>query len=76
MLALITFAGGALYSLIRTKKLYALFILLGAIIPAVGGTLATIAIPGFLPFTDFFGILFLGVGFYLSFNAKPIGKKN
>ena len=66
--ALIAFAGGALYSLVRTRKLYALFILLGALIPAFGGTLATIAIPQLLPFTDFLGILALGVGFYLSFN--------
>lgn len=73
--ALFTFAGGALYSFIKTRKLYALLITIGAVIPALGGTLAAIAIPQLLPFTDFFGILFLGVGFYLSFNAKPIEKK-
>ncbi len=68
--ALFTFAGGALYSFVKTRKAYALLIFIGAIIPAVGGTLATVAIPQLLPFTDFFGILFLGVGFYLSFNIK------
>ncbi len=65
--ALFTFAGGALYSFIKTRKAYALLIFIGAIIPAFGGTLATIAIPQLLPFTDFFGIVFLGAGFYLSF---------
>lgn len=66
--ALFTFAGGALYSFVKTRKAYALLITIGALIPAVGGTLAAIAIPQLLPFTDFFGILFLGCGFYLSFN--------
>ena len=73
--ALFTFAGGALYSFVRTKKIYALLITIGALIPAFGGTLATVAIPQLLPFTDFFGILFLGVGFYLSFKAKPAENK-
>lgn len=73
--ALFTFAGGALYSFVKTRKIYALLITIGALIPAVGGTLAAIAIPQLLPFTDFFGILFLGVGFYLSFNIKPEAKK-
>ncbi len=73
--ALFAFAGGALYSYIRTRRIYALLITIGAVIPALGGTLAAILIPQFLPFTDFFGILFLGVGFYLSFNAKPAEKK-
>ena len=69
--ALFTFAGGALYSFIRTRKLYALLITIGALIPAFGGTLATIALPQLLPYTDFFGILILGAGFYLSFTTKP-----
>ncbi len=72
--ALFTFAGGALYSFVRTRKAYALLIFAGAVIPAAGGTLAAIYIPQFLPFTDFFGIIFLGAGFYLSFNAKPKSK--
>ncbi len=69
--ALFTFAGGALYSFIRTRKLYALLITAGALIPAFGGTLATIALPQLLPYTDFLGILVLGSGFYLSFSTKP-----
>lgn len=73
--ALFTFAGGALYSFIKTRKLYALLITIGALIPAVGGILATVAIPQLLPFTDFFGILFLGAGFYLTFNRKPTEDK-
>ncbi len=73
--ALVTFGGGALYSFIRTRKAYALLITAGAIIPALGGILATFAIPQLLPFTDFFGVLCLGAGFYLSFNAKPVEPK-
>ncbi len=69
--ALFTFAGGALYSFVRTRKAYALLIFIGALIPALGGTLATVAIPQLLPFTDFFGILVLGAGFYLSFGTGP-----
>lgn len=69
--ALFTFASGALYSFVKTRKVYALLIFIGAVIPALGGALATIAIPQLLPFTDFFGILFLGAGFYLSFRIKP-----
>lgn len=67
--AAVTFIGGAAYSFVRTRKLYALLITVGALIPAIGGSLATAAIPQLLPFTDFFGILFLGMGFYLSFGA-------
>ncbi len=73
--ALFTFAGGALYSFIKTRRAYALLITAGALIPAFGGTLAAIAIPQLLPFTDFFGILFLGAGFYLSFKARPKGQR-
>ncbi len=62
----VTFIGGAAYSLVRTKKVYALLITLGASVPAIGGILARFAIPGFLPFTDFFGILFLTLGIYVS----------
>lgn len=69
--ALFAFAGGALYSFVKTRKIYALLIFIGAVIPAGGGTLAAIAVPAFLPFTDFFGILFLGAGFYLTFTIKP-----
>jgi len=73
--ALFTFAGGALYSFIRTRRPYALLITAGALIPAGGGTLATIALPQLLPYTDFFGILVLGAGFYLSFSTKPVRRE-
>lgn len=68
--ALFTFAGGALYSFVRTRKIYALLITIGALIPALGGILAAVAIPQLLPFTDILGILFLGAGFYLSFRKR------
>lgn len=69
--AAVTFIGGAAYSYMRTRKLYALMITLGALIPAIGGTLAAAAQPWVLPFTDFIGILFLGYGFYLTFIHVP-----
>lgn len=65
----IAFIGGAAFSFYATRKAYALYITLGALIPALGGTLARFALPGFLPFTDFFGIAFLAAGVYLS--ARP-----
>lgn len=68
--ALFTFAGGALYSFVKTRKAYALLIFLGATIPAFGGTLATVAIPQLLPFTDLIGVSVLGAGFYLSFKIR------
>ncbi|HUC38993.1 MAG TPA: hypothetical protein VL944_02590 [Candidatus Acidoferrum sp.] len=76
--ALVTFAGGAAYTYIRTWKLYALMITFGAVIPAVGGTLSALAQPWVLPFTDFIGILFLAYGFYLTFKQAPLpqSKKN
>ena len=64
--ALFTFVGGALYSYIKQKRFYALLIAVGGAVPAVGGTLAAVAIPALLPYTDFIGIAFLSVGFYLS----------
>lgn len=68
----IFFIGGAAFSIYKTKKLFAVFITLGAIMPAVGGILARFAIPGFLPFTDFVGISFLSAGVYLSTRvARP-----
>ncbi|MDX1534172.1 MAG: hypothetical protein R3291_00945 [Thermoplasmata archaeon] len=67
----IAFIGGAAYSFYATRKPYALYITLGALIPAVGGTLARFALPGFLPFTDFFGIAFLAAGVYLSARPAP-----
>lgn len=76
--ALITFVGGALYSFVRWRKLYALFIAIGGAVPAVGGSFAAIAIPALLPYTDFIGIIFLGIGFSLSLNlssSKEIKKK-
>lgn len=67
--ALFTFVGGALYSFIRWRKLYALLIAIGGAVPAVGGSFAAVAIPALLPYTDFIGIIFLSAGFYLSFSA-------
>ena len=69
--ALFTFVGGALYSFIRWRKMYALLIAIGGAIPAVGGSFAAVAIPALLPYTDFIGIIFLSAGFYLSFNVAP-----
>jgi hypothetical protein len=66
----ITFIGGAAYTFVRSRKLYALLITLGALTPALGGTLARFALPGFLPFTDFIGILMLSIGIYLSIQPK------
>ncbi len=62
----ITFIGGAAYSFVKSRKLFALLITLGALTPAVGGTLARLALPFFLPFTDFLGIVLLSAGVYLS----------
>lgn len=71
--ALFAFVGGALYSFVKYKKMYALLIAIGGAVPAVGGSFAAIAIPALLPYTDFIGIIFLGSGFLLSF--KDAGKK-
>jgi len=65
--ALITFVGGAAYSFVKTRRLYALLITIGALLAALGGILATALLPQFLPFTDFVGVSFLGAGFYLTF---------
>ncbi len=67
----IAFIGGAAWSFWVTRRPYALYIALGALIPAVGGTLARFALPFFLPFTDFFGIVFLSAGVYLSARPAP-----
>ncbi len=74
--ALITFVGGALYSYVKTWKIYALLIAFGGLWPAIGGVFATFGIPILLPFTDFLGIAFLGAGFYLSFMTPRDGRKN
>lgn len=70
----ITFIGGAAYSFAKSRKIYALLITLGALIPALGGTLARFEIPGLLPFTDFVGILFLALGIELAFKT-PVDQK-
>ncbi|MDE1869665.1 MAG: hypothetical protein KGH71_01610 [Candidatus Micrarchaeota archaeon] len=70
--AAVAFIGGAAYSFIRSRKMYALFITLGATVPAIGGTLAGALIPWALPFTDFIGIAFLASGFYLSFTQPAL----
>jgi hypothetical protein len=62
----ITFIGGALYSIAKTHRMFAVFIFLGATVPALGGTLARFSQPWALPFTDFVGIVFLSAGVYLS----------
>ncbi len=67
----IAFIGGAAWSFWRTRRAYALYIALGALIPAIGGTLARFALPFALPFTDFFGIAFLSAGVYLSTRPAP-----
>ncbi len=65
----IAFIGGAAYSFVKSRKLYALLITLGALSPAIGGTLARFEIPVLLPFTDFLGIILLSTGIYLSFKT-------
>jgi len=65
--ALVTFVGGAAYSFVKTKRLYALLITVGAALAAFGGILATALLPQFLPYTDFVGVSFLGAGFFLTF---------
>lgn len=66
------FIGGAAYSIFRTRKLFAVFITLGAIMPALGGIISRLGVPAFLPFTDFVGISFLSAGVYLSVRvARP-----
>lgn len=67
----VAFIGGAAWSFWVTRRAYALYITLGALIPAVGGTLARFALPFALPFTDFFGIAFLSAGVYLSARPAP-----
>jgi len=67
----ITFIGGAIYSFVKTRKLFAIFITLGATVPALGGILARFSLPWLLPFTDFIGIVFLSSGVYLS--LRPVG---
>lgn len=60
------FIGGAAFSILKTRKLFAVLITLGAIMPAVGGIISRLGVPAFLPFTDFVGISFLSAGVYLS----------
>ncbi|HTP54872.1 MAG TPA: hypothetical protein VML94_07970 [Thermoplasmata archaeon] len=65
--ALFTFVGGAAYSFVKTRRLYALLITIGSALAAFGGILATALLPQFLPYTDFVGVSFLGAGFFLTF---------
>lgn len=68
----IFFIGGAAFSIVKTRRLFAVLITLGAIMPAVGGIIARLGVPAFLPFTDFVGISFLSAGVYLSARvARP-----
>jgi hypothetical protein len=73
--ALFTFVGGALYSFVKWRKIYALLIAIGGAVPAVGGIFAAIAFPALLPYTDIIGIIILGIAFYLSFRGKPQKEK-
>lgn len=67
----IAFIGGALFTVVKTRKWFAVFITLGATLPALGGILARFSLPWVLPFTDFFGIVFLSAGVYLSLKLAP-----
>ena len=66
------FIGGAAYSYLRTRKIYALCITLGAVFPMLGGILARFGFTGLIHLTDLTGTIFLVLGFYLSLRA---GKK-
>lgn len=66
----VAFIGGALYSFVKTRKLYALLITLGAATPALGGVLARFETPGLLHLTDFVGITLLSAGIFLSARGK------
>ncbi len=66
----VIFIGGAVYSFWKTKALYALFIVIGALIPALGGIFARFQLPYLLPFTDLLGILFLSWGVFLALKWK------
>jgi len=67
----IGFIGGALYTVVKLRRPFAVFITLGATLPALGGVLARFSMPWFLPFTDFLGISFLAAGIYLSVHPMP-----
>lgn len=54
----------ALFSLIRTRYLGNLFILLGAIVMSAGGRLAATGWPAFLPLSELIGICLLFAGVY------------
>lgn len=62
----IAFIGGAAYSFVRTRRLFALLITVGAAAPAVGGIFARLSLPWVLPFTDLIGIVCLSAGVLLS----------
>ena len=62
----IAFIGGASYSIVRTRRLFAVLIPLGATFPAIGGILARLGVPWILPFTDFAGIVSLSAGVLLA----------
>ncbi len=68
----IAFIGGAAYGFFRTRRLFALLITLGALTPAIGGTLARFSFPWVLPFTDFVGIACLSAGVLLSMTPAEI----
>lgn len=67
----IAFIGGAAYSIVRTRKAFAVLITLGAALPALGGILARLGVPAVLPFTDFAGIACLSAGIVMTLRPAP-----
>jgi len=68
----IAFIGGAAYSIVRTRKAFAVLITLGAALPALGGILARLGVPWVLPFTDFAGIACLSAGIVMTLRPAPV----
>src|SRR3990172_702926 len=68
----IAFIGGAAYSIVRTRKAFAVLITLGAALPALGGILARLGVPWVLPFTDFAGIAGPSAGVVLTLRPAPV----
>ena len=62
----IAFIGGAVYSLVKLRRGYALFITIGAVAPMIGGVMARLGNPGLLPLADLVGTVALAAGVYLA----------
>lgn len=75
----ITLVGGAIYSaflfwrkrILPNRVLGNVFIALGALSPAVGGTLARLGATGFLYGSEFIGAIVMFIGFQLAVSKKP-----